>query len=87
MSQVLSIELGDEAYGRLADVARRSGMTVEEWMMRRIRPFTLTADERKAEVAKLMAYAGSCESTHGTASNESIDRDLVASYMDPHEEK
>ncbi len=87
MPQVLTIELADEAYGRLADVARRSGMTVEEWMLRRIRPFMLTAEERKAELAKLMAFAGSCESTRGTAENESIDRDLVASYMDPHEEK
>ncbi|MFM9962735.1 MAG: hypothetical protein ACKV2Q_16110 [Planctomycetaceae bacterium] len=87
MSHVVTIELPDEAYGRLADVARRSGMTVEEWTMRRLRPFTLTAAERKADMEKLMAHAGSCESTHGTADNESIDRDLAESYMDTHEER
>lgn len=87
MSQVLKLELADDAYGRLADVARRSGMSVEEWTMRRIRPFMLSKEERKVELEKLMAYAGSCESTHGTADNESIDRDLAEEYMNPHEEK
>ena len=87
MSQVLTFELADEAYGRLADVARRSGRSVEDWMMRRIRPFTLSAEERKAELEKLMAFAGSYESTHGTADNESIDRDLAEESMNTHEEE
>ena len=87
MSQVLAIELPDEVYGRLTAVARRSGMTVEQWTMTRLKPFMLSPEERQAALDQLMRFAGSCESTHGTADNESIDRDLAAEAMDPHEEK
>ena len=87
MSQVLALELPDEVYGRLAEVARRSGMTVEQWTMKRLRPFLLSPEERKQALEQLMRFAGSTESTHGTADNESIDRDLAEEALDSHEEK
>jgi hypothetical protein len=87
MSQVLAIELPDESYGRLAEVARRSGMTVEQWAMMRFKPFMQSPEEHKAALDQLMRFAGSCESTHGTADNEAIDRDLAEESLDSHEEK
>ena len=86
MSQ-LSLELPEETYQAIVATAKRLGMTAEKWASKRLRFMAMTADERKAAMDQLMKFAGSCESTHGDANNESIDRDLAEEAMDPHEEK
>ena len=86
MSQ-LSLELPEETYQAIVATAKRLGMTAEKWASKRLRFMAMTADERKAAMDQLMKLAGSCESTHGDANNESIDRDLAEEAMDPHEEK
>ena len=86
MSQ-LNLELPEETYQAIVATAKRLGLTAEKWVSKRLMFMAMTEDERKAAKDRLMRFAGSCESTHGDANNESIDQDLADEAMDPHEEK
>ena len=86
MSQ-LNLELPEATYQSIVATAKKLGMTAEQWASKRLRAMTMTAEERQAALDQLLRFAGSCESTHGDANNESIDRDLANEAMDPHEEK
>ena len=85
MAQHLTIELPDDAYEMLKKVAEQAGMTPEEWALRRLRPMTLTREERAAALARLLDYAGKLDGP-SNLDNQIVDTDLANEYEATHED-
>jgi len=92
MSIVLNLELPDDVYKPLVKVAEKAGLSLEEWVLTRLRAYVpqvvLSEQERAQAMARLMRHAGAVNLGHPTGlSNESIDEDLAREYSRTHEER
>lgn len=91
MSRVLTVELPDDVYEPLQKVADRAGLSLDEWILARLRayvPRVRPSEQKRVEaIVRLMQYAGAVNLGYPTgADNESIDADLVREYVNTHDE-
>jgi len=85
------LELPDNVYEPLVKVAEKAELSLEEWILARLRayvpPVVLSEQERAEAMARLMQHAGAVNLGRPTgADNESIDADLAREYSNAHEE-
>jgi hypothetical protein len=82
----LILEMSDSMAEALEQAAARSGQTVQEWAIARLRRYAVTPAEWAAARERLMQHAGAVRTAvAGTDEAASIDSDLARSYDDPHE--
>jgi hypothetical protein len=91
MSTVVTLELPDNVYKPLVKVAEKAELSLEEWILARLRAYVpsvaLSEQERAEAMARLMRHAGAVNLRHPTGvDNESIDADLAREYSSTHEE-
>ena len=87
MTHLLTLELGDELYQPLAQAARRSGLSLEEWATAQLRSCAASSARQAADLARLLAHAGAVDLGRPTgADNEGIDADLAREYGSSHED-
>lgn len=79
MTQILKLELPDEAIPPMQEAAQRSGKTLETWAAEQLRCAAPTKSEREQALARLLQYTVDAPDAVG-ADNESIDRDLCREY-------
>lgn len=87
MSQVLTLELSEEAYRALQQQAEIAGISVSEWIATSLeQQYGLqkkqqTEAEKEAARQRFRHHAGAIDLGYATgADNESIDADLVRAY-------
>ncbi len=87
MSQVLTLELSEEAYRALQQQAEIAGISVSEWITTSLEQQYGLQKKQQAEAEKEAArqrfrhHAGAIDLGYATgADNESIDADLVRAY-------
>ena len=87
MSQVLTLELSEEAYRALQQQAEIAGISVSEWITTSLeQQYGLqkkqqTEAEKEAARQRFRHHAGAIDLGYATgADNESIDADLVRAY-------
>jgi hypothetical protein len=82
----LTLELPDSMAEALEQAAARSGQTVQEWVVARLRPHAMTPAEWAAARERILRFAGAAgPGDFGSGDAASIDADLARSYDDPHE--
>ncbi|MFB0538400.1 MAG: hypothetical protein ACETWR_25955 [Anaerolineae bacterium] len=91
MGTVVTLELPDNVYEPLVKVAEKAELSLEEWILARLRayvlPVALSEQEHAEAMARLMRHAGAVNLGHPTGvDNESIDADLAREYSSAHEE-
>jgi hypothetical protein len=87
MTRLLRLELPEEVYQPLAEEAERTGQSLEQWVVARLRSYVPTPEERQAAFERLMRHAGAADLGHATgANNDAIDADLAREYGSTHEE-
>ncbi|KAB8316530.1 hypothetical protein SD81_025415 [Tolypothrix campylonemoides VB511288] len=87
MSQVLTLELSDDAYRALQQQAEIAGISVSEWITTSLeQQYGLqkkqrTEAEKEAARQRFRHHAGAIDLGYATgADNESIDADLLRAY-------
>jgi len=86
MTHHLTLELPEEVYQPLAEEAERTGQSLEQWVIARLRSYALTPEERQAALARLMRHAGGADLGHAIgADNNEIDAELGREYGNTHE--
>lgn len=89
MARQIVIEVSDDAYRQLCQVARHAGESPEEWARKRLEilvpPATPAAKKQPEDFERLRHHVVSAPQALGS-DNESIDRDLIREYENTHEE-
>ena len=86
MTHQLSLEITDDVFQPLAQAARQAGQSLEQWATAQLRSCAVSAAQRTADLARLMAHAGAVDLGKPTgADNETIDADLAREYGSSHE--
>lgn len=91
MVHKLTIELPDEIFEHVCEMARKSGQSPEEWTVERLEAITpgaafLTPAERAEAKAGFLRHVGTVAVPDPTnADNEAIDRDLAREYGSTHD--
>jgi hypothetical protein len=81
MTHIVTLQIPDEVYQPLVQVAAQAGKTPEQWTLERLRRWVPTPQEREAALARLMRHAGADDLGHATGiDNDSIDADLAREY-------
>jgi hypothetical protein len=86
MPKTLTLELPDPMAEAIEQAAARSGQTVEEWAIARLRRYAVTPAEWAAARERIAHFAGAARTKAPGASDAgSIDADLARASTDPHE--
>jgi hypothetical protein len=90
MAKQLFLELSENVYEQLQQVASSSGQSIEDWLKTRIETQIFPLFEKEYKVAasgKIQRYFGIWGSGDShSADNDRIDADLAKEYADTHEE-
>jgi hypothetical protein len=86
MPRVLNVEIPDELDQSLRRAAAQDGVTVEQWVARRLRMAAPPAEDHAAALERLLRYAGSIDLGRPTgADTRLIDADLASDAVGSHE--
>ena len=86
MPQVLTLEIPDELDRSLRRAAAQEGVSVEQWVTRRLRMAAPTDQDRSAALERLLKHAGTIDMGRPTGSDTwSIDADLAREAGGSHE--
>jgi hypothetical protein len=86
MPRVLTVEIPDELDRSLRRAAARDGLTVEQWVARRLRMAAPPAEDHAAALERLLKYAGSIDLGRPTGADARlIDADLTRDAASSHE--
>jgi hypothetical protein len=88
MSTILKLEIPDEVFQSLTELAAQAGQSPEDWVLAQVKAAAPTAAQRAEGLARLLRFAGSVDLGRPTGiDNAQIDADLAAEYGDSHEDR